>query len=215
MDEHTNARAARKNAPPDVILFDLGGVLVEWDAVEPLIALCRRPLGRDEARRFWLESPWVRAFESGSCDADAFAAGVVAELSLGCSPAEFLAAFTSWDRGPSPGALELLDELAPRFFLACLSNNNAIHWSRLRDEFGLGARFRRCYISYETGKFKPDAAAFHHVRADLGVTAERILFLDDNPECVRAARGTGMEAQEAHGVAGTRAILVARGLLPR
>lgn len=198
---------------PEVILFDLGGVLVEWDAIEPLISLCRRPLSREQARRFWLESPWVRAFESGCCGPAQFVAGVVTELDLGCSPEAFLAAFASWDRGPAPGALELLEELSPRFFLACLSNNNEIHWTRLRDEFGMGTRFRRCYISYETGLFKPDPAAFELVCATVGVGAERILFLDDNPECVRAARSLNMAADEAHGVSGARAILAGRGLL--
>jgi glucose-1-phosphatase len=197
----------------EAVLFDLGGVLVGWEGVPGLVRLCGGRLGTEEARRFWIESPWVRRFEVGRCRPEEFAAGVVEELRLPCGPVEFLEAFASWDRGLFPGALDLLDDLAPRYLLACLSNNNEVHWPRLRDGGGLGARFRRRHLSHETGLFKPDRAAYDHVVADLGIAASRILFLDDNPENVRGAEAAGLRAREVRGVEGTRRLLVDLGLL--
>ncbi|MCK4804567.1 MAG: HAD family phosphatase, partial [Spirochaetes bacterium] len=56
-----------------VILFDLGGVLVDWDGKGPLVELSGGKLNKEEARRFWLESILVREFETGRLAPDQFA----------------------------------------------------------------------------------------------------------------------------------------------
>lgn len=184
---------------------------MHWDGVAELSAICSRPLSLEEARRFWIASPWVRRFERGQCSRAEFAAGVVGELSLPVSPERFLEEFSRWDRGPLPGSLDLLDALAGSVRLACLSNNNEIHWARLRVDFA--HRFERCYISHELGMIKPDADIFAHVVSDLGCPADRILFLDDNPECVAGAEECGLRAVQVRGVAEARAAISQRGLL--
>jgi len=196
----------------EVLLFDLGGVLVEFDGITPLVALSGGALTREQARRFWLLSDAVRRFETGQCSGDEFAAAAVAELRLGMAPGAFLRQFVSWDRGPLPGALELLDALRPRLLLACLSNNNELHWRRLREETGLLQKFHRCFASHEIGCMKPDRESFDHVVRHLGVAPGRILFLDDNPECVDGARAAGLAARCARGVEGARAALAASGI---
>jgi glucose-1-phosphatase len=50
------------------LLFDLGGVLVQFDGITPLLGLSENRLSKEEARRFWLGSPSVRAFETGTHD---------------------------------------------------------------------------------------------------------------------------------------------------
>jgi putative hydrolase of the HAD superfamily len=196
----------------EVLLFDLGGVLVEFDGITPLVALSGNTLTREQARRFWLLSDAVRRFETGRCSGEEFAAGAVAELKLNIAPDLFLQQFVSWDRGPMPGALELLDLLKPRFFLACLSNNNELHWRRLREETGLLGRFHHCFASQEIGHMKPDRESFDHVVRNLGVAPDRILFLDDNPECVDGARAAELVAFCARGVDGVRAALASVGV---
>jgi glucose-1-phosphatase len=195
-----------------VMLFDLGGVLVYFDGITPLLALSGNALSREDARRFWLMSPSVRRFETGQSGPEEFAAAAVAELGLAIAPESFLQQFVSWDRGPMDGALNLLDSLRPYFLMACLSNNNELHWRRLRDEMGLAERFHRCYLSHEIGLMKPDWEAFDYVVRDLATSPESILFLDDNPECIAAARAVGMNAYRACGVQEVRAVLSSLGL---
>lgn len=187
-----------------VILFDLGGVLVHFDGVAAVAALSEGRLSGEEARRFWMTSPAVGAFEVGSVAPLEFARRASRELGLALSPEEFLAHFETWDRGPMPGALELLDELRPRVRLACLTNNNEVHWRQLRDEYRLSPHFERCYVSYELRLRKPDPAVFEHVVADLAVAPSEILFLDDNPECVAAGERTGIACRLVRGVEETR-----------
>ena len=66
----------------EVILFDLGGVLVEFTGIEPLVELSQRTLTAEEARRFWLQSFWITQFETGRCSSQDFASGVIRELKL-------------------------------------------------------------------------------------------------------------------------------------
>ncbi len=195
------------------LLFDFGGVLVDWEGVEPLVSLSGGRLTSEQARRFWLESVWVRRFETGRCTPLEFGAGVVDEIALGVTPAQFIKAFESWDKGPLPGAVELARSLGSRFRLMCLSNNNVLHWSRpaLQE---LARCFERCYASFQTGLMKPDPEAFQLVIRESGTRPEGILFLDDTPECVDAARRAGMQARQVRGVEMVRATLAEMGLLP-
>lgn len=195
-----------------VILFDLGGVLVEFDGIAPLIALSGNRLDKEGARRFWLTSPSVRRFETGKCGAEEFAHHAVAELGLAMAPDVFLQQFVSWDRGPMDGALSLLDALKPHFLLACLSNNNELHWNRLREKTKLPEKFHRCYLSQEIGLMKPDCESFAYVARDLGTQPEHILFFDDNPECVNTAQQLGFTARRTRGVREVKAALAELGL---
>ncbi len=198
---------------PQIILFDIGGVLVNWDGIAPLIQLTNGRLTPEQARKFWLDSPWVRKFEAGLCGASDFASGVLEELHLSMSPDEFLKRFISWDRGPLPGAIELLGELAPKIILACLSNNNELHWRKLLQEPGFLEHFKYRFVSFEIHKVKPDPEVFEYVLARLPAPPAEILFLDDNIECVEAARKWKVQAVQTRGVAEVRALLKKLNLL--
>jgi putative hydrolase of the HAD superfamily len=67
--------------------------------------------------------------------------------------------------------------------------------------------FEYCYLSHEIGLRKPDPRAFQYAIDDLGVSPERILFLDDRPEHVAAATALGLDAHQAFEVAGVREVL--------
>jgi len=195
------------------ILFDLGGVLVDWDGTTPLVKLTHGRLSVEQARRFWLQSPWVRRLETGQCQPLEFAGGVLAELKLDAAltPEKFLEVFRSWDKGPFPGAEKILEQLQSRYPLACLSNNNGLHWSTPPLQ-SLLKHFQHCFVSFETGLMKPDRAAFDHAVRGIGLPPENTLFLDDNIECVETARASGLSAFQARGLASVRQVLANAGI---
>jgi glucose-1-phosphatase len=195
------------NKLPSVLLFDLGGVLVDWDGIEPLKQLSGGRLTSDMARRFWLEFPWAKKFETGRCTPQEFAVGVIEELNLTLGVDDFLQQFVSWDRGLLPGAIGLLEKLRSQFLLVCLSNNNELHWAPLRDKAGLDKKFDYCFISYEIGVMKPDEEAFLHVLKKVGRKAEEFLFFDDNQECIETACKLGMSAFCVSGINGVESAL--------
>jgi glucose-1-phosphatase len=197
-----------------VILFDLGGVLVDVESVAALQRLLGKPLPQEEVWQRWLTaSAWVSTFESGQCTPEAFAAGIVAEWGLTVTAEAFLADFRYWPKRLFPGVREMLALLAPHYTLACLSNTNSVHWPHIRDTLGLRGLLHRYYLSHEIGHLKPARAAFGHVLADLGCAPHGVVFLDDNQLNVDAAQAVGLQAYRTVGIAEVQAALRSLGLL--
>jgi putative hydrolase of the HAD superfamily len=149
----------------------------------------------------------VRRFESGQCGAAEFGHSVVSEFELSVTPEVFLEHFERWPTGPYPGALELLALLRPHFRVACLSNCNELHWPRFLDEMELGTAFDHHFASHELGALKPDREVFERVTQELGCSAERVLFLDDNEINVAGARDAGLHAHRVQGLDDARRLL--------
>ena len=190
-----------------VVLFDLGGVLIELTGVPRMIEWTGSIMTEEELWRRWLASPSIRRFESGRSSVAEFAEEVCREFSLPVATELFLSEFTLWPKAPYPGAIEMLKELSKRITVASMSNTNELHWERIRDEMGLADLFHHNYPSHLTGHMKPDREAFEHVVRELGVPPDRIIFIDDNILNVESARGVGIDAHHAAGLERTMAVL--------
>jgi putative hydrolase of the HAD superfamily len=197
----------------DVILFDLGGVLVELAGVEKMLEWSPGIDSTDELWRRWLHSDAVRRFETGLIGRGDFATALIGEFGVPVGPEEFLAAFTWWPRSVYPGAFELLDAMRRHYRVASVSNTNEIHWDRFSNQWKLDAAFHHNFPSYLVGKLKPDADYFEHVLEAIEAPAHRVLFIDDNAINVDAAARLGMIARKVAGVAGARRAFVELGLL--
>lgn len=198
----------------DCVLFDLGGVLVELGGVRDFGDMINEP---DDSRVWsrWLESGWVRRYERGRCSTEDFARGLVGEFGLSCSEGEFLERFRAWPRGLIGGARELVEAVASRVAVACLSNTNELHWRHQADAWRLAELFPTRFLSHELGLIKPDREIFEHVVGALALPAEAVLFLDDNQLNVDAARAAGLRAERVQGPAAARAQLGRHGVLAR
>lgn len=184
---------------PDAVLFDLGGVLMDFGGLRRLAELSGQ--AEDPSLRSrWVASKWVQAFERGTCDAAAFAEGVVADWGLDLAPAAFLDDFARWSAGPFAGSLELVRSLHGTVPMGCVSNTNPVHWQRHLDHWGIVQHFDWTFTSHELGMMKPDPAMFRHVIRTIGTSPDRLLFLDDSSEHVQAARALGMRAEQARGL---------------
>jgi HAD superfamily hydrolase (TIGR01509 family) len=193
-----------------VILFDLGGVLIENNGRAALTAMLPQPLPASEMWRRWLDSPTVRQFERGRISSDEFAASFVREWEIDLEPAVFISEFATWPVGLFEGAEALLRRLKGTHHLACLSNTNAIHWQRFPQ---LHALFDSRFLSHEMGHVKPDREAFEHTVDKLGVAAADVYFFDDLLPNVSVAREVGMNAFQVHDFAGIEPILRKERLL--
>ena len=194
---------------PRLILFDLGGVLFELHDPYATFGL---DAGKDDFHERWLMSPSVREFERGALDNDSFAAAIVVEAGLNYDGQEFLRRFDAWPKRFFPGALNLVEQLARRFGVALLSNTNAMHWERADIGDLLATRMSRTYLSYETGKIKPEKDAFEQVIEEQGCDPAEILFLDDNHLNVDGARRLGMRAERVIGINAVQAALDRHGI---
>jgi glucose-1-phosphatase len=198
--------------PVDLVLFDLGGVLIEISGVRAMLELTGIE-SEEELWRRWLTCRWVRRFESGGCSEAEFAAGVVADWQLEISPAAFLAAFRDWPTQPLPGAAELVAQTRASVAIGCFSNTNALHWHDHIAAWPLTGLFEHRFLSFELGLLKPDVAAFAQVASLLTVPAGRVLFLDDNAVNVAGAAAAGFQAARATGVQEARQRLAEAAVL--
>jgi len=197
----------------EVILFDLGGVLVELTGVPTMLKWTRDRYNEDELWEAWIRSPAVRSFETGQSNPKQFAQAIIKEMELPVSSAEFIDAFTYWPKGLFPGVSDLLKDLKEHYTLACFSNSNELHWSRLMTEMGLEKMFDFYFASHLMGKLKPDEEAYETVLAKLQRQASSVLFLDDNELNVLGAKKAGMIAHRTVGINGITQILEINGIL--
>ena len=201
--------------PFDVVLFDLGGVLVDPGGVGEMRVLSGIDSDEELWRR-WLSCPWVQRFEAGRCSGEEFAAGVVGDWGLDVTPAEFLAAFTGWRTIPYLGADRLVADVRSVAPVGYLSNSNVAQWSAHLAGSPLVSGFDFGFTSFELGLVKPDRAIFEAAATRLPVSANsvgRVLFLDDNLVNVEGARACGFVAQHVRGVDQARRALEAEGVL--
>lgn len=196
----------------DVVLFDVGGVIVRLDDFVKLGPLN----GQTQAQAIkdiWGRCPVVRAHETGRLTADAFAARMVETYAMDCAPGEFLERFCAWPREIFDGVEAMLGDLDPAVEIACLSNTCDIHWRTQVASADLARLFKRQFLSYELGLMKPDADIYLHVARELGFPPDRILFFDDSRANVDGALAVGIDAHLVEGPEAARMILDSYGLL--
>jgi len=210
-----DARKARAAAALNVqvLLFDLGGVLVDYTGVRDMAPLLRISASEDEIRRHFAGCPHVAAYCTGRLDRMQFGERMVRDWGLTVSTEQFLHEFRTWSRGLLPGAAELLSSLRPRFRLAALSNSNELHWERHTNDVGVTALFEVAISSHQVGAAKPDPAIYQKALERLGAPPEVIMFFDDSYANVVAASALGMRAFQVEGIDALRQRLVAEGLL--
>jgi len=182
-----------------VLLFDLGGVVVDFRGAEGLDELTGGAHGLEFCRDHWWRLPELEQFERGTIAPDFFADAFTREWRLDLEREAFLEAFKYWVRGVMPGAPDVLRSLAKTRRLACLSNLNVLHWERCV-ELGVDALFEKHFLSFELGARKPGREIYAHAAEALDAPAHEIAFFDDVPANVEAARAAGMRAfQVIHG----------------
>lgn len=196
-----------------MLLFDVGGVLVQLSGVRTILGWLDHRLTEPQFWHRWLQSPSVRQFETGRIDEDAFARGVIAEFELTVPPERFLESFAGWPTGLFPGTLELLERIPARYRRALLSNSNSLHWPRIVGEMQLGPQFDQQFVSHLMGRIKPDPAAFEHVLETLGCAPEEVLFFDDNRLNIDTAQALGMRARHVRGLGEAERALIEAGVL--
>jgi len=182
--------------PFDVILFDIGGVLLTngWDHAERAALSAQFHLDRAE-----LETHHVKAFEPwerGELTLDEYLNAVVFYQPRDFSREEFFAAMCMQSKPLPDSAMCILKELVAldKCVVGALNNEaRETHEFRMAT-FGLRDYLKSTFTSCYMGLRKPDANIYRRALGILGKAAERALFIDDRLENVAAAAAIGMKA---------------------
>jgi epoxide hydrolase-like predicted phosphatase len=211
MPEARSRKAGAKSIK--LLLFDLGGVLVDWAGPSELGQYLRTPSTPAEILKRWVDCPHTGEFERGALASQEWAERFVRDWGVTLEPEEFLKVFRMMTRRVLPGARELLDALRPRFRVAALSNSNQLHWERNTNELKVLELFEFAIASHEVRLCKPDPAIYKLAIERSGVPADAIMFFDDLPVNVEAACALGMHGRQVKGVEGIRTSLIKDGIL--
>ena len=201
--------------PFDVILFDVGGVLLTngWDHDERAAAAAKFGLDAQEleARNAKVYAAWERDEINRSQYLDA----AVFYEPRSFSRDEFFNFILAQSKLLADGALQILAELsaANRYFIGAL-NNEARETNDFRfAKFGLRRYFKVAFSSCYVGLRKPDPAIYRRALDILGSAPDRTLFIDDRQENVDGAAGVGMKAIRFTGAEALKAELGKMGVL--
>lgn len=201
--------------PFDVILFDVGGVLLTngWDHRERAAVLEQFQLDRAtfEVRH---AAPY-EAWERGAIQADAYLDAAVFYEPRSFTREDFFTAICSQSQPLADGALGILGEVsASNKCMVGALNNEARELNEYRFErYGLRAYFQFAFSSCYVGLRKPAPAIYRRVLDILGKPAERILFIDDREENVAGARAAGFRTIRFEGAGALRSELQSLGVL--
>ncbi|KQQ43289.1 MULTISPECIES: HAD family hydrolase [Nocardioides] len=208
------ARPTTPAGPPAGVVWDLGNVIVDWDASAAIAA----GVGAEEAARFLAADDfdfmaWNHGCDAGGSWDDAEAAVAASHPHWAEHARSYRRHFAASLRGEVPGTADLLRELhaagVPMWGLTNWSHELYPHAPRLFDVLGL---LEDVVVSGTEGVAKPDPRVYRVVERRAGLPLARLAFVDDRADNVAAASALGMHGLVFTDADALRADLRALGL---
>ena len=174
------------------VIFDLGGVVVEWNPARVLATFTGNPvLVNYISENGFSRGVWAD-FDRGTVDKEAFARQWA--LLSGCPAEDCLALLehVKHSLAPIPETERLIEELSHRGFrLYCLSNMSVDHYNylKVRPVFRF---FDGQVISALEKLVKPERAFYELILRRYGLRADETLFIDDLECNLATARVLGI-----------------------
>ncbi len=185
---------------PELILFDIGSVIIDVDHREIAIRLAKSsedPLYTDKDEVFAaiksVSAPLINDYDKGNISSEDFYAQMVSTYRLKMDFLGFRDAWNSCFR-ENVEVSSLVSRLGKQYRHFLLSNTNAMHYEYLRDNFSVIGNIETAVLSYEVHSRKPEKAIFEHALKLGGVPAESVWYVDDRIEFVNAATELGIHA---------------------
>jgi 2-haloacid dehalogenase len=197
-------------------VFDLGGVLIDWDPRY----LYRKLLGDEAAVEEFLATVCTPEWNAEQDRGRPFAEGVAELVERHPVHAAAITAYherwTEMLGGDIAGTVELLDELRDTGVpLYALTNWSAETFGIARERYQFLEWFDGVLVSGEERMIKPDPAIFRLLLDRFGLDPGAAFYVDDSPANVAAAGELGFDAVRFTGPEQLRRDLEARGLLDR
>jgi 2-haloacid dehalogenase len=200
-------------APVSAVVFDIGGVLLDWDP-----RYVYRELFDDEAEmeRF-LGEVCSREWHEGNDRGTPYAQSCAA---LARRFPEYAAQIWTWPErteemiaGPILGTVAVLEELLAAG-VPCygLTNMEAETYPRRRERYGFLRAFAGTVVSSAEGVIKPDPEIFRRLLERYRLHATETVMIDDAPRNIAAAAQLGMATVQFETPEQLRRALIALGL---
>jgi putative hydrolase of the HAD superfamily len=188
-----SAQAAGSATPPiEAIIFDVDGVLVYSGTFGK--QLQRLGVDASALQEFW-HGPFVEC-SLGRADLKQVMGSFIEAWGYPGTVEECLAAWFAADSNLNHALLADVARLRAGGVRCHVASTQERHRARyLQTTLGLGSRFDRFFFSCQVGAKKPDPKFYEHVTRELGSPPAALLFFDDQPANVDAARAAGWRAE--------------------
>jgi HAD superfamily hydrolase (TIGR01509 family) len=180
---------------PEVVVFDLGKVLVDFDyGIAAAKIAPRSRFTPQEVRNLVEQTPLLYRFETGLLTNEQFYGEVCAACEYSGTLDDFRDSFAdifSEIRPMTAMQAALRARGVPTYIF---SNTNGIAVPHIRKNFPFFANFDGYIYSHEHGAMKPDAKIYKVVERISGRRGSQIVYLDDRVENFEAGRDRGWRA---------------------
>jgi putative hydrolase of the HAD superfamily len=199
-----------RNVPITIrnVVFDVGGVLLQWNPPAVVARLYPDPAEQALIRRQMFEHQDWHEFDRGTFD-EAGASEHFARLSGRSAPEiRKLIQATRESLEPIPDSIQLVEDLAAAgVHLYLLSNMPVSTYEYLTPKFRFFSHFKHLVISGAILLIKPEPAIYKHLVEQTGIVPGESVFIDDLLTNVVAARESGLHAIQFRDPASCRAEL--------
>lgn len=201
---------------PSIAVFDLGGVVFDWD---PRHLYRRLFVGDTEGMEDFLATvctpAWNQLQDAGRSFAEAEAEAIARHPGKERYIRAWCSGFDDMIAGPIGGTVAILQELhAALVPLFALTNWSHETFPRQLTRFGFLSWFGGIVVSGQERITKPDPRIFQLLTHRYGIAPRQAVFVDDSPVNVAAAAELGFHAIHFTGPEALRAELQRLDLLP-
>jgi putative hydrolase of the HAD superfamily len=176
------------------VIFDLGGVVLEWNPDAILENYYADPGARSAMKNaLFQHSDWLQ-MDRGTLSEPEMIERLAQRTGMAQGELAGLMEAARQSLQPKADTLLLLEDLAARQVpLYCLSNMPASTFAYLRDRYDFWSVFRGIVISGEIKMMKPEREIFDHLLRRYGLSAAETVFVDDHAPNIEAARAFGLQ----------------------
>lgn len=183
------------------IVFDMGQVLIHWEA-QRFMELLEVPVEDREQmlREVFRETEWVR-LDRGSITEEEAVESMCRRLPSRLHPYVRAMVFDWWKLPmiPMEGMAELITELKELGYKIYLLSNANIHLPEYFDRIPGSEYFDGKLVSAQHRQIKPEREIYQTLFREFSLLPQECFFVDDIPQNIEAARFAGMAGTVFHG----------------
>lgn len=188
------------------IIFDMGGVIIDIDY--NLTAKAFEKCGIAEFDKIFNQASqldFIIAFERGEIEPAEFRKQIRSKVGINLSDLVIDECWNALILDLQSSRVKVIEKLAQQYKLYLLSNNNAIHFKKLKSKIEqvipfphFCALFQKTYFSHLIQLQKPSKESFLLVINENQLKPEETLFVDDSVQHIKSAAELGLRTLLVH-----------------
>lgn len=183
------------------VIFDLGGVIIDLSLDRTLTAFATLTgASKTDIQKAYVSNPVFMAYEKGEVSDREFRDSIRKLFSVQATDAEIDRCWNAMLVDLPVSTLTMLENLKKHFRVFALSNTNTIHINYVNESMLKGkvidSWFHKAYYSHQLGMRKPEFEIYQHVLEQDRLIPEQTIFLDDNPDNLKAANSLYIQTRQ-------------------